>query len=88
MSWGANPERFVVSAADRCTSGIHYRQDELVHSWYRALPEIMSGANADLPSAPNVTGAVMLLILAFASDYSRLRFPFIALGSSGLMFAL
>ncbi|KAL0636895.1 hypothetical protein Q9L58_004117 [Maublancomyces gigas] len=30
--------------------------------------------------APNVTGAVMLLILAFASDYSRLRFPFIALG--------
>jgi hypothetical protein len=30
--------------------------------------------------APNVSGAVMLLILAFASDYSRLRFPFVALG--------
>ncbi|KAL7268944.1 hypothetical protein RUND412_008415 [Rhizina undulata] len=32
--------------------------------------------------APNVTGAVMLLILAFASDFTRLRFPFIALGFS------
>ena len=30
--------------------------------------------------APNVSGAVMLLILAFASDLSRLRFPFIAAG--------
>lgn len=30
--------------------------------------------------APNVTGAAMLLILAYASDYTRLRFPFIALG--------
>ena len=30
--------------------------------------------------APNVSGAVMLLILAFASDYTRLRFPFVALG--------
>lgn len=30
--------------------------------------------------APNVVGAVVLLILAFSSDYSRLRFPFIALG--------
>lgn len=30
--------------------------------------------------APNVTGAVMLLILAFASDYTRLRFPFVAAG--------
>jgi len=30
--------------------------------------------------APNVTGAVMLLTLAFASDLTRLRFPFIALG--------
>ncbi|RMZ88016.1 hypothetical protein DV736_g4754, partial [Chaetothyriales sp. CBS 134916] len=30
--------------------------------------------------APNVTGAVMLLVLAFASDLTRLRFPFIALG--------
>ena len=30
--------------------------------------------------APNVSGAVMLLILAFTSDLTRLRFPFIAAG--------
>ncbi|KAI9650982.1 hypothetical protein NHQ30_001019 [Ciborinia camelliae] len=30
--------------------------------------------------APNVSGAVMLLLLAFASDYTRRRGPFIALG--------
>lgn len=30
--------------------------------------------------APNVTGAVMLLVLAFASDFTRRRFPFIVLG--------
>ncbi|KAG6018352.1 hypothetical protein E4U41_003965 [Claviceps citrina] len=30
--------------------------------------------------APNVTGAAMLLVLAFASDLSRIRFPFIVLG--------
>jgi hypothetical protein len=30
--------------------------------------------------APNITGAAMLLILAFASDLTRLRFPFVALG--------
>ncbi|CAK7227219.1 hypothetical protein SCUCBS95973_006468 [Sporothrix curviconia] len=30
--------------------------------------------------APNVSGAVMLLVLAFASDYTRLRFPFVAAG--------
>ncbi|KAI5361290.1 Putative major facilitator superfamily, MFS transporter superfamily [Septoria linicola] len=30
--------------------------------------------------APNCTGAVMLLILAYASDHTRWRFPFIALG--------
>jgi hypothetical protein len=30
--------------------------------------------------APNISGAVMLLILAFTSDFTRLRFPFIALG--------
>ena len=30
--------------------------------------------------APNVVGAVFLLMLAFASDYARVRFPFIALG--------
>ncbi|KIW47279.1 uncharacterized protein PV06_02860 [Exophiala oligosperma] len=30
--------------------------------------------------APNVSGAAMLLILSFASDLTRLRFPFVALG--------
>jgi MFS family permease len=30
--------------------------------------------------APNISGACVLLILAFASDHVRLRFPFIALG--------
>lgn len=30
--------------------------------------------------APNVSGAVMLLILAFLSDWTRWRFPFVALG--------
>ncbi|CAK7246401.1 MAG: hypothetical protein STHCBS139747_008031 [Sporothrix thermara] len=30
--------------------------------------------------APNVSGAVVLLLLAFASDYTRLRFPFVAAG--------
>ncbi|KXT03787.1 hypothetical protein AC578_752 [Pseudocercospora eumusae] len=30
--------------------------------------------------APNVTGACMLLLLAYASDHTRWRFPFIALG--------
>lgn len=30
--------------------------------------------------APNVSGAVMLLVLSFASDLTRWRFPFIALG--------
>lgn len=28
--------------------------------------------------APNVFGAVMLLVLAFTSDFTRLRFPFVA----------
>jgi len=30
--------------------------------------------------APNIVGACVLVILAFASDHTRLRFPFIALG--------
>ncbi|PYH88227.1 MFS transporter [Aspergillus ellipticus CBS 707.79] len=30
--------------------------------------------------APNVTGAAMLLVLAFSSDFTRLRAPFIVLG--------
>ena len=34
----------------------------------------------DESTAPNVTGAVVLLILAFSSDFARIRFPFIAVG--------
>lgn len=30
--------------------------------------------------APNVTGAVMLLVLAFCSDFAKIRFPFIVAG--------
>ncbi|KAH7151667.1 putative MFS transporter [Dactylonectria estremocensis] len=30
--------------------------------------------------APNITGAVMLLVLGFLSDFTRLRSPFVALG--------
>ena len=30
--------------------------------------------------APNVSGAVSLLVLAFASDYTKIRSPFVALG--------
>jgi len=50
------------------------------------LPQIIARLGYDTVKtnlytvAPNITGAVMLLILAFASDYTRLRFPFIALG--------
>lgn len=50
------------------------------------LPQIVArlGYNAVKTNlytvAPNVSGAVMLLILAFASDYTRWRFPFVALG--------
>lgn len=50
------------------------------------LPQIINRLGYDTVKtnlytvAPNVSGAVMLLILAFSSDYTRLRFPFIALG--------
>ncbi|KIY69131.1 MFS general substrate transporter [Cylindrobasidium torrendii FP15055 ss-10] len=30
--------------------------------------------------APNIVGAIFLIILAFSSDYTKIRFPFIALG--------
>ena len=30
--------------------------------------------------APNISGAIVLLLLAYGSDYTRLRFPFVALG--------
>lgn len=50
------------------------------------LPQIISRLKYDTVKtnlytvAPNVTGAVVLLLLSFASDYTRLRFPFVALG--------
>ncbi|KAK3337604.1 MFS transporter [Cercophora scortea] len=50
------------------------------------LPQIVARLGYDTAKtnlytvAPNVSGAVMLLILAFASDYTRLRFPFVAFG--------
>ena len=50
------------------------------------LPQIIARLGYDTVKtnlytvAPNITGAVMLLVLAFASDYTRWRFPFIALG--------
>ncbi|KAI0123194.1 major facilitator superfamily domain-containing protein [Xylariales sp. AK1849] len=50
------------------------------------LPQIVQRLNYDTVTtnlytvAPNITGAVMLLILAFSSDLLRIRFPFICLG--------
>ncbi|KAF3762654.1 hypothetical protein M406DRAFT_63504 [Cryphonectria parasitica EP155] len=50
------------------------------------LPQIVAALNYSTVKtnlytvAPNVTGAVMLLVLAFSSDLLRVRFPFIILG--------
>ncbi|KAI1383986.1 putative MFS transporter [Hypoxylon trugodes] len=50
------------------------------------LPQIVQRIVSDTVTinlytvAPNVTGAVMLLILAFTSDALRIRFPFVCLG--------
>lgn len=50
------------------------------------LPQIVGALNYSTVKtnlytvAPNVTGAVMLLVLAFSSDLLRVRFPFIMLG--------
>lgn len=50
------------------------------------LPQIVSRLGYDKVKtnlytvAPNVSGAVMLLVLAFASDFTRWRFPFVAAG--------
>lgn len=50
------------------------------------LPQIVSALNYSTVKtnlytvAPNVTGAIMLLVLAFSSDLLRIRFPFIVLG--------
>jgi MFS family permease len=50
------------------------------------MPQIISRLGYDVLTtnlytvAPNVGGAAMLLILAFSSDFLRIRFPFIMLG--------
>ncbi|KAI0155536.1 MFS transporter [Pestalotiopsis sp. NC0098] len=50
------------------------------------LPQIVARLGYDTVKtnlytvAPNITGAVMLLVLAFSSDFTKLRFPFICLG--------
>ncbi|CAD0108456.1 unnamed protein product [Aureobasidium uvarum] len=44
------------------------------------LPQIVQRLTNLYTVAPNITGAVMLLILGFSSDLTRWRFPFIALG--------
>jgi MFS family permease len=50
------------------------------------LPQIIARLGYDTVKtnlytvAPNISGAAMLLILSFASDYTRWRFPFIAAG--------
>lgn len=50
------------------------------------LPQIVGALNYSTVKtnlytvAPNVTGAIMLLLLAFSSDLLRIRFPFIMLG--------
>lgn len=50
------------------------------------LPQIVGALGYDkiktnlYTVAPNIVGACFLLILAFTSDFTRLRFPFIALG--------
>ncbi|KAH0029504.1 putative MFS transporter, partial [Aureobasidium melanogenum] len=50
------------------------------------LPQIVARLKYDTVKtnlytvAPNITGAVMLLVLGFSSDLTRWRFPFIALG--------
>lgn len=47
------------------------------------LPQIVARLGFDTVKtnlytvAPNISGAVMLLILAFASDFTRWRFPFV-----------
>jgi hypothetical protein len=69
---------------------------KVLHSVSLFLPQIVSrlGYNKVKTNlytvAPNIVGAVVLLVLAFSSDYARIRFPFIALvrTSSCLWFTL
>jgi MFS family permease len=73
------PTSYVILAIEICL-GVPLQSVQLF------LPQIISalGFSTVLTNlytvAPNVSGAVMLLILAFASDLTRWRFPFIAAG--------
>jgi Major Facilitator Superfamily len=74
-----HPTSWVIIAIEICL-GVPLQSVQLF------LPQIIGRLNYSTVKtnlytvAPNVSGAVMLLILAFASDYTRLRFPFIAAG--------
>ena len=75
----AHPTSWMIIAIEICL-GVPLQSVQLF------LPQIIarlgySAVKTNLYTvAPNVSGAIMLLILAFASDYSRLRFPFVAAG--------
>ncbi|KAI1499748.1 major facilitator superfamily domain-containing protein [Biscogniauxia marginata] len=75
----AHPSSWVILAIEVCL-GVPLQSVSLY------LPVIIKRLNYDTIKtnlytvAPNITGAVMLLVLSFASDYSKLRFPFVAAG--------
>jgi MFS family permease len=75
----AHPTSWVIIAIEICL-GVPLQSVQLF------LPQIISRLGFSTVKtnlytvAPNVSGAVMLLILAFMSDFTRLRFPFIAAG--------
>jgi MFS family permease len=74
-----HPTSWVILAIEICL-GVPLQSVQLF------LPQIINRLGYDpvktnlYTVAPNVSGAIMLLILAFASDYTRWRFPFIAAG--------
>ena len=79
----AAPERITLLAANNRALESGDSEDELIHrrcvaSSFHVVD--WSLTSLQLPSAPNITGAIVLLILAFSSDFAHIRFPFIALG--------
>lgn len=73
------PTSYVILAIEICL-GVPLQSVQLF------LPQIVARLGYDKVKtnlytvAPNISGAVMLLVLAFASDWTRWRFPFVALG--------
>lgn len=73
------PTSFIILGIEICL-GVPLQSVQLF------LPQIIARLGYDTVKtnlytvAPNVSGAIMLLVLAFASDLTRLRFPFIAAG--------